>query len=78
MLRKERVTEAEVRSILRSQQINALDDVEAVVMESNGQFSVVPRKNQIVKRSSLADVKTPQDVWPVIADHNVPVYQQIV
>ncbi|RYE29328.1 MAG: DUF421 domain-containing protein [Sphingobacteriaceae bacterium] len=51
-LKKERVTEAEVRSILRSQQITALEEVEAVVMESNGQFSVV-------KNGSLTDPGSP-------------------
>ncbi|MGA9651410.1 DUF421 domain-containing protein [Pedobacter sp.] len=51
-LMKERVTEAEVRSVLRSQNVYALDDVYAVVMESNGQFSVV-------KKGSLTDPNSP-------------------
>lgn len=38
---KGRVTEAEVRSALRSQGIANLEEVHAVVMESNGQFCVV-------------------------------------
>lgn len=51
-LKKERVTEAEVRSILRSQQVTALSTVEAIVIESNGQFSVV-------KNGSLTDPDSP-------------------
>ncbi|RVT98433.1 DUF421 domain-containing protein [Mucilaginibacter limnophilus] len=51
-LKKERVTEAEVRSVLRSQQVADLREVEAVVMESNGQFSVV-------KNGSVDDPQSP-------------------
>lgn len=51
-LKKERVTEAEVRAVLRSQQVYALDEVYAVVLESNGQFSVV-------KKGSLTDPNSP-------------------
>lgn len=51
-LKKERVTESEVRSVLRSQQVSALNDVYAVVMEPNGQFSVV-------KNGSLTDPNSP-------------------
>ena len=36
---KERVTEDEVCSVIRSQCFASLEEVEAVVMESNGQFS---------------------------------------
>lgn len=51
-LKRERVTEAEVRSVLRSQQVSLLNEVYAVVMESNGQFSVV-------KDGSLTDPNSP-------------------
>ncbi|MFD0793444.1 DUF421 domain-containing protein [Mucilaginibacter litoreus] len=51
-LKKERVTEAEVRSVLRSQQVVDLSEVQAVVMESNGQFSVV-------KNGSIDDPTSP-------------------
>lgn len=51
-LKAERITEAEVRSVLRSQQVSALDEVYAVVLESNGQFSVV-------KKGSLTDPNSP-------------------
>lgn len=58
-LNRERVTEAEVRSILRSQQVNDLDEVEAVVLESNGQFSVLRKGDHSNPRSSLFGVKQP-------------------
>ncbi|RYY30561.1 MAG: DUF421 domain-containing protein [Sphingobacteriaceae bacterium] len=51
-LKKERVTEAEVRSVLRNQQVTSLGKVEAIVIESNGQFSVV-------KDGSLTDPDSP-------------------
>lgn len=51
-LKKERVTEGEVRSVLRKNDISSLQEVEAVVMESNGQLTVV-------KTGSLSDVDSP-------------------
>lgn len=56
-LRKERVAETEVRSILRSQGIADLEEVHAVVMESNGQFSVVKKGALSDPGSSLYGVK---------------------
>lgn len=56
-MKKERVTEDEVRSILRGQQISSLKDVKAVVMESNGQFSVVKNGSTEDRGSSLYNVK---------------------
>lgn len=58
-LKKERVTEAEVRSVLRSQQVSALTDVHAVVMEANGQFSVVKKGSLTDPNSPLFNVKKP-------------------
>ena len=43
-LRRERVTEGEVRSAVRQGGYGALDAVEAVVLETDGTFSVVPRR----------------------------------
>lgn len=51
-LEKERVTEAEVRSALRSEGITSIKGVEAVVMESNGKLTVV-------KEGSLTDEDSP-------------------
>lgn len=59
-LKKERVTEAEVRSVLRSQQVSFLSEVYAVVMESNGQFSVVKNGSLTDRESSLFNVKKEQ------------------
>ncbi|WP_144281727.1 DUF421 domain-containing protein [Chryseobacterium echinoideorum] len=56
-LKKERVTEAEVRSALRSNQIISLEQVEAVVMESNGKFTVVKTGSLSDKDSPLFNVK---------------------
>jgi len=57
-LKKERVTEAEVRSILRSQGIADLEEAQAVVMESNGQFSVLKKGALNDPESSLFNVKS--------------------
>ncbi|MDX1458885.1 MAG: DUF421 domain-containing protein [Marinobacter sp.] len=45
-LRKARVTEDEVRSAVRSSGVPALEDVEAVVLETDGSLSVVRRGPQ--------------------------------
>lgn len=41
-MRTERVTESEVRTAARKNDYDSLDGVEAVVLESSGEFSVVP------------------------------------
>lgn len=56
-LRKERVTEAEVRSILRSNGVVSIEKVEAVVMESNGQFTVAMDGSLANEDSPLSNVK---------------------
>jgi uncharacterized membrane protein YcaP (DUF421 family) len=43
-LLKERVSEDEVRAAVREQNIGALEEVEAVVLETSGSFSVIPRR----------------------------------
>lgn len=43
--RRSRVTDGEVRAAVRAQGIAALEDVEAVVLETDGSFSVVRRGN---------------------------------
>ena len=42
-MRRTRVLEAEVRSAIRDQGVAALEDVEAVVLETDGSFAVVER-----------------------------------
>lgn len=56
-LKKERVTEAEVRSILRSNGVVSIEKVEAVVMESNGQFTVAMEGSLVNEDSPLLNVK---------------------
>lgn len=56
-MKKERVTEAEVRTVLRSQGLADLKDAQAVVMESNGQFSVLKKGSINDPQSSLFNVK---------------------
>lgn len=41
VLKRERVTESEVRAALRARGMGALEDVEAVVLETDGSFSVI-------------------------------------
>ena len=70
-MRSQRVTESEIRASVREQGVADLADVEAVVLETNGTFSVVhfgePRE-----ASTLADVpevagaerEQPRAAWP--------------
>jgi len=44
-MRQSRVTEGEIRAAVRSQGVASLEDVEAVVLETDGSFSVVRRGN---------------------------------
>jgi uncharacterized membrane protein YcaP (DUF421 family) len=54
-LQQERVTESELRAALREQGITALEDVEAVVLETDGSFSVLKQRGS--SASALADVE---------------------
>jgi len=56
-LRQARVTENEVRAAVRSAGLSQLESVEAVVLETDGSFSVIPR-SEGPGTSSLADVKS--------------------
>lgn len=57
-MRAARVTEDEIRSAIRSSGVSALDDVQAVILETDGSFSVV-NKGSGHDRSSLSGVMTP-------------------
>lgn len=57
-MRAARVTEDEVRSAIRSSGLSALDQVDAVILETDGSFSVV-KKGSGESRSSLSGVTTP-------------------
>lgn len=42
-LRQQRVTESEVRAVIRATGHSRMDEVEAVILETDGSFSVLPR-----------------------------------
>ncbi|HSK11500.1 MAG TPA: YetF domain-containing protein [Vicinamibacterales bacterium] len=56
-LQRERVASDEVLSAVRSSGIAQLDDIEAVVLETDGSMSVVQRASGPESRSSLAGVR---------------------
>ena len=58
-LRRARVTRAEVRAAVRAAGHADLDAVEAVIMETDGSFSVVGRPGGDVATSSLEGVRRP-------------------
>lgn len=55
-LKKERVLESEIRNAVRMQGIGSLEEVEAVVLEGNGQMSIIP-KSETGSMSALQDVE---------------------
>jgi uncharacterized membrane protein YcaP (DUF421 family) len=55
VMRRERVTEEEMRAAVRNQGLTTLDEVESIVLETDGTFSVVWRKTEGTE-SSLKDV----------------------
>ena len=57
-LRRARVTEEEVRAAVRSEGLPAIEGVEAVVLETDGSFSVIASGNQH-GTSSLAGIQMP-------------------
>lgn len=59
-LRQARVTEDEVRAAIRSAGVDTLEKVQAVVLETDGSFSVVPR-GEGGKGSSFVGVDGPQE-----------------
>ena len=54
-LRCQRVTESEVLAAIRAKGLAAVEDVEAVVLETNGEFSVI-KKSVNGARTALKDV----------------------
>jgi uncharacterized membrane protein YcaP (DUF421 family) len=60
-LRKARVTEDELRMALRLEGLTSVDEVDAVVLETDGSFSVVPRSAE-TDRPNLQGVMTPQEI----------------
>lgn len=58
-LRRQRVTEGEVRQAIRATGSGDVDDIAAVVLETDGKFSVISRE-QLGSASALSDVA---DSW---------------
>ncbi len=54
-MKRQRVAEGEVRMAIRAKGIAAVEEVEAVVLETDGSFSVI-KKSATDSRSALADV----------------------
>lgn len=59
-LRQQRVDQSEVRAAIRAAGLAAIEDVEAVVLETDGTFSVVKKSASGSSRSALKDVT---DEW---------------
>ncbi|MEB3279627.1 MAG: YetF domain-containing protein [Lyngbya sp.] len=55
-LKKERITEEDVLAAIRAKGISAIENVEAVVLETNGNFSVI-EQNKGTSSSALIDVE---------------------
>ncbi len=55
VMRRQRVTELEIRAAIRSKGLAAIESVEAVVLETDGTFSVV-KKSANDSRTALKDV----------------------
>jgi uncharacterized membrane protein YcaP (DUF421 family) len=59
-LRKERVTEEEVRAAIREEGLTSVDDVDAVVLENDGTLTVAHTSKK-PGASSLVDAEVPKD-----------------
>ncbi len=65
-LRKARVTEDEVRAAVRARGLDSLADIEAVILETDGKFSVI--QGQFDRpHSSLKGIRTPGPADPGLA-----------
>lgn len=58
-LRKERITEEEVRGAIRAKGVNRVEDVDAVILENDGSLSVA-WESKGPGRSSLVDATVPE------------------
>ncbi len=54
-MRRQRVTESEIRAAIRSKGFASVEKIEAVVLETDGTFSVV-KKSADDSRTALTDV----------------------
>lgn len=53
--RREGITREEILAEIRSYRLDRMDDVRAVVLELNGEFSVIKKSSRAVRDSSLDD-----------------------
>ena len=58
-LRKTRVTRQEIQAAIRGAGVARIEDVEAIVLETNGSFSVVPGDAAGREATSIVGVETP-------------------
>lgn len=59
-LRKERISEAEIRAKLRQQGFTSIEDANWVILETDGNLTVVPRKELLIDDAELmSDVFAP-------------------
>ena len=58
-LRRTRVTEEEVQAAVRSAGLTVPDQAEAVVLETDGSFSVIPRNDERSRPPGIAGLKLP-------------------
>ncbi len=56
-MKQQRVTKSEIRSAIRDAGIGAMEKVEAVVLETDGTFSVIERSEMSGGKSALEDVE---------------------
>ena len=54
-MKRQRVDEAEVRMAIRGEGVAAVEEIEAVILETDGNFSVI-KKSATDSRSALEDV----------------------
>jgi len=62
-LRKERVTESEIYAAIRSKGVSSINEVEAVILETDGSFSVIQNVD-FTSDSAMIDVKG----YPAVAN----------
>lgn len=63
-MRRERVTESELRAAVRKKPVGTLADVDAVVLESNGEFSVVQSVSTAADPGDVFGDEVVVDDWP--------------
>src|SRR3954463_6067 len=60
-MKKERVTEEEVRAAIREEGLTRVEDADAVVLENDGTLTVAHGSKRLGAPTSLVDAKVPED-----------------